>query len=264
MFFILSKTLDLLVDPLWWSLVASVAGVALLVRGKRRRLGVALACAGPGILAIACTPAVSHRLWRSLEAGAVDTSRADVTYDAVVLLGGVVEPRGAEPSQPAWGDSVERLTITWDLLRTGRARVAVVSGGALTDAPELPTEADFLAAQLEAWGIEPERIVREDRARNTRENATFTAPLLEARGLRRVLLVTSAFHMPRAVGCFRAVGVDADALPVDFRARHPAREPHLLPRGEHLDESALALREWLGRAVYRLVGYTSDTPKTSG
>jgi uncharacterized SAM-binding protein YcdF (DUF218 family) len=254
MFFVLSKTLDLLVDPWWWAFGLTLAGVALLVRGTRRRLGVVLAHLGLAVLLVFSTPAVANRLWRSLEAGAVDTSRADVVYDAVVLLGGVGDPYGLTPDEPSWNDNVERLTKTYELLATGRARVAVVSGGSY-GVDGLPTEAASLARQLEVWGIAKERILLEDRSRNTRENATFTKALLDAKGLSRVLLVTSAFHLPRAAGCFRAVGVTFDALPVDYRMREPSRDPHLLPRAEYLADSSRALREWLGRAVYRVMGY---------
>lgn len=254
MFFVLSKTLDLLVDPWWWAFGLLLVGVALLVRGARRRLGLVLAHLGLGVLFVFSTPAVANRLWRSLETGAVDTSRPDVTYDAVVLLGGVGNPYGATPAEPSWNDNVERLTKTYELLSTGRARVAIVSGGSY-GVDGLPTEAAYLARQLEAWGIAKDRILLEDRARNTRENATFTKALLDAKGLSTVLIITSAFHLPRAVGCFRAAGVTFDALPVDYRMREPSRDPHLLPRGEYLEDSTRALREWLGRLVYRVMGY---------
>jgi uncharacterized SAM-binding protein YcdF (DUF218 family) len=255
MFFFLSKTLDLLVDPAWWALGLTLAGVALLARGARRRLGLGLALSGVGVLGAFASPAVANRLWRSLEAGAEDTLRAGVTYDAVVLLGGVGDPLGATAEEPAWNGNVERLTKTYELLATGRARVAVVSGGSY-GVDGLPTEAELLARQLRAWGIASERILLEDRALNTRENATFTRALLEAKGLSTVLIVTSAFHLPRAAGCFRAAGVTCDALAVDYRLRSLSRDTHVLPRAEYLADSAKALREWLGRLVYAVMGYS--------
>jgi len=80
--------------------------------------------------------------------------------------------------------------------------------------------------------------------------------LLDGLGAKEVLLVTSAFHVPRSVGCFRAVGLQADVFPVDYRMRDASTDPHVLPRGEYLAQSARALREWLGRVVYRLLGYS--------
>jgi uncharacterized SAM-binding protein YcdF (DUF218 family) len=159
---------------------------------------------------------------------------------------------GATPDTVSWGDNVERLTVTFDLLRTGRARHVIVSGGKLRDG--LPTEADYLARQLEAWGIDKERILIEPEARNTVENAEKSKALLAARGFRTVLMVTSAFHLPRAQGCFRAVGLEPDVLPVDFRMRAPEVDAHWLPRASFFGDSADALRELFGRLTYRLTG----------
>jgi uncharacterized SAM-binding protein YcdF (DUF218 family) len=71
-----------------------------------------------------------------------------------------------------------------------------------------------------------------------------------------VLVVTSAFHMPRAYGCFRAVGLDVDTLPVDFRSYKGPYSSELVPRAEHLAHSTTALREWFGRVIYRVRGFS--------
>jgi uncharacterized SAM-binding protein YcdF (DUF218 family) len=251
LFFLLSKTLDLLLDPWWWVVIPVVAGALAMSRGKRRGGGI-LGLTGGLLFALLSLPAVSNRLWLILEDDAVSTMRADVTYDVVVLLGGTVAAFGATPDTVAWGNNVERLTVTFDLLRTGRARHAIVSGGALRSG--VPTEAEFLARQLEAWGIEKERILVEPEARNTVENAEKSKALLEARGFKTVLMVTSAFHLPRAQGCFRAVGLTPDVLPVDFRMRAPEADTHWLPRAGYFADSAEALREFFGRFTYRLTG----------
>jgi uncharacterized SAM-binding protein YcdF (DUF218 family) len=256
MFFVLSKLLDVAVDPLWWGAGLVLVGVVLLARDKRRRLGVGLSSAGLGVLLLFSLPAVANRLFSSLEAGATSTFQPGVTYDAVVLLGGAVSPLGSERDAPAWNDNVERLLETHRLLTTGQARVAIVSGGSLGGA--LRTEAEYLAAELRRLGVPAEQVIIEDQANNTRENATESKKHLERLGAKKVLLVTSAFHLPRSVGCFRAVGIEADTLPVDFRMRRPGADRHVAPRAEYLGESAKALREWLGRLVYRAMGYTKE------
>jgi len=253
-FFLLSKLLDIAIDPLWWGTVPIVIGVGLLWRGRRRGWALGLVSFGVGVLLVASLPAVSNRLWASLEAGAVSTMQDGVTYDAVVLLGGAVTPEGSVPNEPAWNDNIERLLEVRRLLTSGRAKVAIVSGGKLGGA--LRTEADYLGEELVALGVPKEQVLIEPKANNTRENATESKKLLEAMGAKKVLLVTSAFHVPRAVGCFRAAGVEADMLPVDYRMRAPELEMHLAPRAEYLSQTCRALREWLGRAVYRLLGYT--------
>ena len=255
MFFVLSKLLDLAVDPFWLSAVPLAVGVFLLARGSpRRRLALILVTLGFSTLLLGCLPSVSNRLWASLESGVAPTLKPDVTYDAVVLLGGVVSPQGSLKEDPAWNDNVERLLEVRQLLTTGRAKVAIVSGGKLGG--DLLTEADYLARELELLGVPKEQVLIEPKANNTRENATESKRLLEQLGAKRVVLVTSAFHMPRSIGCFRAVGVEVDTLPVDYRMRDPSADPHLAPRAEYLAQSSRALHEWLGRLVYRVMGYS--------
>lgn len=249
MFFFLSKTLDLLLDPLWWLLAPCLVGVALHVKGYRR-LGLGAIASGVGVVAALSLPSVSNRLWHALEADAVSTMRPDVTYDLVVLLGGTVAAFGATADQVAFNDNVDRLIATYDLLRAGRARKVIVSGGALRLG--LPTEAEFLSGQLQAWGIPPERIIVEAQARNTAENATLSKALIEAEQAGSVLMVTSAFHLPRSLETFRAAGLNPDTLAVDYRMRDPSADEHWLPRAEYLAESSAAIREFAGRFIYRL------------
>lgn len=251
MFFFLSKTLDLLLDPWWWGVVPTLVGALLLFRG-RRRAGLVAALLGLLVLSLFSLPAVANRLWSALESDAVSTQRQGVTYDVVVLLGGAVSAFGATTDQVAWGDNVDRLTVTFDLLRAGTARSVIVSGGHLRDG--LPTEAEYLARQLEAWGIEPARVIVEGKARNTAENARFTKALIEERGFRSVLVVTSAFHLPRSLACFRAVGLEPDARPVDFRMREPSADSRWFPRAGALADSSHAIREFSGRLIYALTG----------
>jgi len=252
-FFVLSKLLDVIVDPFWWAFVPTVVGVLLLVRGKRRRLALGSVSLGLGVLFVFSLPPVANRLWASLERDAPNTLRP-VTYDAVVLLGGVVSPPGSLPDDPAWNDNVERLLAVRQLLVEDRAKVAIVTGGALS--PGLRTEAEYLREELVKLGVASERVLVEDKANNTRENATLTRPMLERLGAHDVLVVTSAFHASRALGCFTAAGLTVDVLPVDYRLRDPSSDPHLVPRGDYFTTSSRALREWLGRLVYRVMGYT--------
>lgn len=251
MFFLASKTLDLLLDPWWWVAVPLLLGTVLFARGKKRA-GAVASTVGLVLLFVLSLPFVASRLWQHLEADAVSTMRDDVTYDVVVLLGGTVSAFGASADEVSWGDNVDRLTVTFDLLRSGRARSVIVSGGALRDG--IPTEAEFLARQLEAWGISKERILVEVEARNTVENAQRSKALIEARGFRSVLIVTSAFHMPRSLGCFRAVGLDPDTRAVDFRMRAPDADAHWLPRVTYLSDVSQVVHELAGRLVYRLTG----------
>ena len=260
MFFLLSKTLDLAVAPLAWVLVLVALGRRWRGRRKLPRWRRAAPVLALGVLLVFSAEPVSNRLVRTLEQPDLRSYRPDVVYDAVVMLGGTVDERATSAwHEPAFNDDVERLHATFDLLRADHARVAIVSGGSPAVHPSDAVEARVVVDQLAAWGIDRARLVVEDQARNTHENAVYVARIVRAAGYQRVLVVTSAFHMKRALGCFRAEGLDVDALPVDHRSYDPAfHSGSWLPRSDALHASSSALRELTGRAVYRLRGYAVD------
>jgi uncharacterized SAM-binding protein YcdF (DUF218 family) len=250
MFFFLSKVLDVFLSPLTWGLVLCCVG--LLRKWRWLRWTPALASAE---LAFFSLNPVSNALLMHLEREAPRTARRDVTYDAIILLGGPVDHDPTElRGVRSYNDNVERLLVSYDLLRTGRAKNVVVSGGYAWPGDRV-NEARQLAKQLEDWGIARERIVVEPRALNTRGNAVESSRLVKQHGYRSLLLVTSAYHMPRSLDCFRAVGLKVDSLPVDFRASGPESPRDWLPRARYLDTSEFALREMFGRWVYRVKRY---------
>jgi len=212
------------------------------------------------VLYVCSLETVSNLLWEGLELGAPRTFKDDTTYEAVVLLGGVVNERAmASKPGPSYNDNVERLLITYDLLRRGKAKVAILSGGVPDSSREEQNEARVLAKQLIAWGIAEERVLIEPRARNTWENALNTKTILDEKHLSHVVIITSAFHMQRAYGCFKKVGLgNVDTLPVDYRGFDSARfSSSLLPRSGALETTTAAIREFFGRAVYWVRGYSS-------
>lgn len=260
MFFFLSKLLDVLLSPYTWGL--TLVAFAVPWRRPRRRsawrrerlaglLGVSL------LFVFALEP-VSNGLLYRLEHATTSTYRPDVTYDAVILLGGVGDARvTAETGQPAYNDNVERLVVTHRLLAAGHARFAIVSGA--PEAAELAEygEARVLGRQIVDWGVEPARVILEEEARNTHENAVYTQRIARERGFDEVLVVTSAFHMRRSIECFEAIGMKVDTLAVDYRA-HGGRASGArswLPRAGLLGDSARTLREMAGLYIYRLRGY---------
>jgi uncharacterized SAM-binding protein YcdF (DUF218 family) len=261
LFFALSKLFDVFLSPLTWGLVLVAAALPRRRPSRRSwRRRRALAASGIAVLFVFSTGYVSNALWWWLEHSSPSTFHDDPRdgpYDVVVLLGGVGDERvWAVTGEPALNDNVERLTATYRLLRDGQARYAIVSGGVAEPRLAAFNEASMLAGMLHDWGIEEDRVIIEDKAKNTRENAVFSAAIIRRRGFRRVLVVTSAFHGPRATECFRAVGLDADFLPVDYRA-HPVilGDAAFLPRAESLFKSSDALREIFGKYIYRARGY---------
>jgi uncharacterized SAM-binding protein YcdF (DUF218 family) len=251
-FLALSKVLDWLAAPLTWALLLLLA--AALLR-RRVRTARTLAALGAASLVLFSSGPVANGLDRLVERGARATYRPDVVYDAVVVLGGMVDEDASRARGATELDGkADRLVRAYELMRAGRARAVLVSGGIVSPQPGDVPEADRLAAKLVEWGIPPWQVVVEASSRNTRENAIESSRVAAARGWRTLLLVTSAAHVPRALGCFRAVGLEPDVLPVDFRAGD-GRGLGWLPRAGALGRSTDALREMLGRAVYRAAGY---------
>jgi uncharacterized SAM-binding protein YcdF (DUF218 family) len=249
-FLLLSKTLDVALEPLSWVLALLVLAALLRHRGRTPWL---LATTAVALLVAFSLPVVSNLLQRRVEAGARSTYRPDVLYDAVIVLGGQLDADASRATgEPELTGEADRLVRGFELWRTGRARRILLSGGLVVPRPGEPSEAERLRGLLVRWGVPAESVLVETTSRNTRENALETARIVEERGLRTLLLVTSAAHAPRALGCFRAAGLSPDVLPVDRRG---AAGGSLLPRAAALDASTSALRELAGRAVYWLAGY---------
>jgi uncharacterized SAM-binding protein YcdF (DUF218 family) len=261
-FYTLSKILDLLLAPLTWALLGLALAAFWMRRPSGHRRAQRALVVSTCILVVFALDGVSNRLARSLEAGSKNERQAGMQYDAVVLLGGMLEDRvTATALTPSFNERAERLTVTYELLRDEVARNVIISG--TSDVREA-IEADVLADELIHFGIAPERIIREGKSRNTRENALFTLEIAKEKGFRSLLMVTSAFHMVRAKGCFNAVGLAVDAYPVDYTSYDSSRfGQNWMPRASAFNMSSWALREWSGRMVYRLRGYTKDDLATA-
>lgn len=99
-------------------------------------------------------------------------------------------------------------------------------------------------------GVPAEAILLEESSRNTRQNASESAALLKARGIRRILLVTSATHMDRALGHFREAGLEVTPAPADFQNMGIVDARRWLPNADALAQSARSLKEWVGQRVW--------------
>jgi uncharacterized SAM-binding protein YcdF (DUF218 family) len=180
--------------------------------------------------------------------------------DGIIVLGGAINPdltavRGA----PEINSSAERMTTAAVLARQFPDAKIVLSGGNANPFHPQSTEAEVGRQLLEGLGVAAARIVMEDRSRNTYENAIFTRETIHPKAGERWLLVTSAYHMPRAMGVFRAAGFAVEAYPVDWRTRGwvDARRPFLTLSGG-LGRFDTASHEWVGLAGYWLAGRTNS------
>jgi len=255
MFFYLSKIFWFFATPSNLLAVISLAGLALLVSG-RHRLGRAIAAVGIlGILIVGTTP-LSRFSMRLLEDRfAPVQSLDDGSIAGVIVLGGAV---GMKHGQVKFTDAAARMTAAMELARRLPEARIVFTGGSASLMDEGYTEADVARALFTSVGMREENVLYEDRSRNTRENALFTRDLVEPQPGERWLLVTSAYHMPRAVGCFEAVGFNVVPYPVDFHADGTASDffRPFFAVSEGLRLADLSTKEWIGLLAYRLMGYT--------
>lgn len=175
------------------------------------------------------------------------------------MLGGAEDGRAVDAQELAGlNEAAERYTEAVALARRlPMARLVFTGGSAAMLRNEAP-EADTAARLFEALGVARERITLELKSRDTHENALFTARLLDPKPGERWLLVTSAWHMPRAMGCFRKAGFAVEAWPVDYRAPRRLDVTHWntsIPEG--LRRIDFATREYIGLVMYYLAGRTN-------
>jgi uncharacterized SAM-binding protein YcdF (DUF218 family) len=255
MYPVLSRLFIFCCSPLSWALLAGLG--ALLLLDRRPRAARALLLLAGLVLTASSLDAVADGLAGALERDAPRHYDPRPPYDVVVILGGAVDAAAARASGELELDqAAERLTRGFEVWREGGAGNVLVSGGLVFPQPGETPEADLLAAALIRWGVPREHVFAEPASRSTRENAVETARVVAAQGWRRILLVTSAAHMQRALGCFQKVGLSPDPLPTDHRAGD-GRGQVWLPHAAALARSTDAMRELSGRLVYRVLGYTA-------
>jgi uncharacterized SAM-binding protein YcdF (DUF218 family) len=257
-FFILSKILSFFTLPSNLLIVLGLLGVAIAVfRGGRA--GGKLIVASLILLAIFGLSPLANGLILPLEQRFPPWDPGRGAPDGIVVLGGAFETLLAttRPDIPL-NEAAERMTATAALARAYPAARIVFSGGSGSLLYGGPTEGELARRFFAGLGIAASRIVIEEQSRDTAENAAFTRPLADPKPGERWLLITSAFHMPRAIGAFRQVGFAVEAYPVDYRTRgvEDLARP-FASLGEGLRRSDVAVREWIGLVIYRLAGRTS-------
>jgi uncharacterized SAM-binding protein YcdF (DUF218 family) len=252
----LGKLLAKLVLPLSAAVFLMALALLALALRRRRLAGAALGAAWLGLW-LCSAPALSERLAASLEQTHPATPIADVApADAILLLGGATKPALRPREFPELNESADRIVHAARLFHAGKAPLIVVSSGRMPWESGSPPEADGIAALLQLLGVPAAAIVRETDSANTYENCVNSKRLLDARGVREVLLVTSALHMPRAVATCRSAGIGLRAAPTDFWVAGDETETRdLLPDIEALMVTHLALRERMGFWIYQRRGW---------
>jgi uncharacterized SAM-binding protein YcdF (DUF218 family) len=257
MFFYLAKILGFFAIPSNLVLLIGLAG-ALLFRSRFRRTGWRLTAGSLIVLGVMGLSPLGNVLILPLEDRFPPWDDTRGAPDGVVVLGGAVSPDvAAQRHSPALTEAAERMTALIELARRYPTARILFSGG-IGALAGTATEAEAALGFWESLGVERQRVMVEDKSRNTVENARFSMDLAKPAG-ERWLLVTSAYHMPRSIGVFRKIGFAVEPYPVDWRTRGSEDVLRPFPTlGDGLRRTDTAVREWVGLAVYWLSGQSSE------
>jgi uncharacterized SAM-binding protein YcdF (DUF218 family) len=259
----LAKVAGYLLSPLTWAMALWLGAGAFALAG-RRRAGLVLACLAFSGLWVASMPLVAVGLTGALERQypAMAPEAAPVV-DAIVVLGGSVTV-ASPPERPTFGltSSSGRVWQAAALYRAGKAKWIVIAAGGEPHLRDEEREAQAIAQMLTQLGVPRSALVLEPQSRTTRENAANTLRLLQARGARRVLLVTSAQHMPRAMQTFVKVWALGGTNPltllpyptdkVVLASGHISLNS-LLPAVGGLENVTRALKEYAGMVALAMI-----------
>jgi len=258
MFFPLSKILGFFALPSNLVTVVGLIGVLLLLT-RFKRTGRALMVTSLVLLAIIGLTPLGNALIMPLE-GRFPPWRGNGDVTGIVVLGGAITPDvSIARNEVSLNESAERLTGA-ALLAAAYPRAKIIfSGGDAGLVRAEGAEAPLARQLLLGLGLPPGRLIIEDRSRNTVENAEFSKELADPKPGDRWLLVTSAYHMPRAIGVFRRAGFDVEAFPVDWRTvGFPDALAPSTSVADGLKRTDTAVREWVGLLVYWLTGRSSE------
>jgi len=257
--FVASKILWFLASPDNLFILLAVVGAVLLLWTRWQWAGrLTMGLAAAGLLLFAYLP-LGHLLMRPLEERFPRPAELPVEVEGIIVLGGyqdqLVRERRGWPELTAAAD---RLVGFVDLAgRYPQARLVATGGSGLL-LHQGAKESDVTREALARMGFDDSRVLYEDASRTTAENALFSRAVASPSEEGLWLLVTSASHMPRAVGVFRAQGWNVLPYPVDYRTVPGLAWSFPFQSGQRLALASAAVREWTGLAAYRLAGYSKE------
>ena len=265
MFLYLSKLLPLFLYPLGLACLLLVGSLVML--WKRPWVSAVCTVLALTVLLVGSNSWVSMQVVKSLEWQNLPP-RALPTADAIVVLGGAT--RSQVPPRP-WIDLQEegdRILHGAQLYRQRKAPLVILSGGRIdwrgVSDRAAGSEAADMATLMKTMGVPASAILQDATSQNTRENAVNVKQILDQHGLKRILLVTSAMHMPRSLRIFQKLGINAIAAPTDFLiSTDEARDEQTIasalldsvPDADNLRRLTRALKEYVGLLIYGLRGW---------
>jgi uncharacterized SAM-binding protein YcdF (DUF218 family) len=260
MFLFFSKILPPLIYPLGLSCI--LLTLTLVFWWKRPQWARGFIVAVITLLLFSSNAYLADAVTRSLELQHVPTALPQA--EAIVVLGGSI--KATLPPRP-WidvADSGDRVIYAAKLYREGKAPLIIASGGRIAwKGGGNQSESADMATFLEFMGVPASAIVQDPTSLNTYENAVNVKQILTEKRLNRILLITSAWHMPRSLMIFRKQGIDAIPAPTDFIVQQSTAGDRelaailisILPDPEKLTQLTNAIKEYIGIGVYWLRGW---------
>ncbi|MGP8231649.1 MAG: YdcF family protein [Methylovirgula sp.] len=258
MFFVASKLFWALVEPFNFLLILGLVGVVLSFSAWRR-LGRGLRIAALLLLVILSFSPLGGLLLRPIEDRFPLPGPDLAAPTGIIVLGGSLdEDLSQARHEPILTELGGRLVAGVVLARRFPKARLIFTGGSSSLRPSGADEATWVRNLWLSLGVDPARMTFETKSRNTWENALFTRALIKPQPDETFLLVTSAWHMPRAMGVFRKLGYGVVAYPADYMTFGDNRDfvPIHLGFGE-LGMFQYAVHEWIGLTAYHLTGKTS-------
>jgi uncharacterized SAM-binding protein YcdF (DUF218 family) len=258
LFFVLSKTLGVMALPTNLLIGLGLVGALLLVT-RFAPAGRKIMIASIVLLAVCAFSPLGNLLLYPLENRFPPWDAARGAPDGIVVLGGPIDPDlSIAHNTPVIRSAADRIVEAAALARRYPNARIIFSGGSADLIANDAREADYAGQIFAGLGIAKDRLIMERASRNTYENAVFSKAIASPKDGERWLLVTSAYHMPRAVGLFRKVGFAVEPYPVDWRVGSDAAGILSFSNVavDGLGRTDVAVREWIGLVAYRAVGRT--------
>lgn len=254
MFFILSKLLLFLLKPAFW--IALFMILAFVTGDEKRRKRMLLI----SIIFVFFfgNKIIFNTIIRGYETP-MTTLGPDENYDVAIVLGGF-SGEDLSRNRLQFNEAADRFIYGLQLLNQNKVKALIVSGGNANIVNKEAGEAKPAAALLKQLKADSTKIFFEDYSRNTYENARFSSELMKHKGFagKKILLITSAFHMPRALKCFQKKRLDVTPYPVHFSsipASYYSWYEWFIPDAYTLYKWDYLLKEWMGLLAYKIQGY---------
>ena len=251
MFFVLSKILTIFIFPLPFFLTLSLI-FSFFIQEKKIRFGLFFCLLS---LWIFSTFFVSQFLIHSLEKNYPPKKIHQLeTVDAIVVLGGMLNQFVLHKNQIELLSSADRLTDAIYLFFEKKAKIIVYTGGSGSLFHQDISEGQVAKKFFLRFKIPKENFIIEAKSRNTIENAIYTKEILQKHKIKSILLITSAFHMRRALESFHSQGIKKIiSYPTDYRSlERKFTFEFLIPSVGGLENSTIAIKEWIGLLAYKI------------